>query len=583
MADSPERTSCLSAEPHENNITDPLLHFLGCIKISKRHDFLEENFPGWKEEAGEYHKDPSSQHLPKAANQLAIHWATRIQNEMRRIALLRHTLSMDNRDKHLVQEMGESGEIWRGENKLNRGANSNTGPDFPRSTEEYVPEKDALVLVIQFQNSKGFTDPDQRLSGEFPNQTTTIDKLLDESNPEENLLYKDRESDSNHIKYFHIPSNNMTWVEEAIARYHVGRKSNSFKKSNDIVIDMQCLHWEAPRTQEQLVREIDKIIQSSRVQPERVVENAMPNKTKWNRYNRNALGRYLLAAAHLYQGMKTYRDGTLLYEYYLKQSAVYTSRTLEKASSSLFKSIKKTNASGAIQKGTATTSDTFHRYDEDTKDLLEHKGLSNEKMFQVIMEDQLRVWVLNGKSLITYFSRRYGTDTQDSLEVPKSISTYLEQISTDKAQIRTVFELALIVFNKYIEIPFKGGRLSNTQPRTGNTFFYEELDIVLNILNAQEDVVRSFAEEAERVLDPDGSFCAIFVRTALAKKDPLELGKGYGDYRSFKLRASECRETIESQRKEINLLREDAINTGDKVTIPFASFLVLAISELTTG
>jgi hypothetical protein len=62
--------------------------------------------------------------------------------------------------------------------------------------------------MILYQDSKPYRDPNY--PEEFPNQKLPIHNLLD-SKKETNPLA--RECPKNMIRYFHLPANNMSWVE----------------------------------------------------------------------------------------------------------------------------------------------------------------------------------------------------------------------------------------------------------------------------------------------------------------------------------------------------------------------------------
>ncbi|RYO91624.1 hypothetical protein DL766_003197 [Monosporascus sp. MC13-8B] len=62
----------------------------------------------------------------------------------------------------------------------------------------------------------GKTCKNQNIPGEFPNQKIPMDKIL--TGEHENPLMQKCPRDT--IRYFHFPTNNMSWIETAIARYY---------------------------------------------------------------------------------------------------------------------------------------------------------------------------------------------------------------------------------------------------------------------------------------------------------------------------------------------------------------------------
>jgi hypothetical protein len=100
----------------------------------------------------------------------------------------------------------------------------------------------------------------------------------------------------------------------------------------------------------------------------------------------------------------------------------------------------------------------------------------------------------------------------------------------------------------------------------------DELDIMLRISNIHQDMINSFIEQAEHILDPDRSFRKFSDHTPLKRNYLREDEKvSYEEYESFKVRGNECQERINRHVKDLESLRESAKNTADGVII-FSSF-----------
>ncbi len=190
------------------------------------------------------------------------------------------------------------------------------------------------------------------------------------------------------------------------------------------------------------------------------------------------LGRYLLAAAHLYEGMTTYRDKMLLRKYLPLDPPIHPRRTLDQAFYWTLNSTKKRDRDQVVYRGTTVTHNDFHRYDSETGEWPDHKGLENRdcetcrtnirKVSRVVMVDQLWMWILDSKTLITCFPKRYGANKQDWSGVHKSIRTSLENLGSN--QIRTVFELALIVLDECTKTFFDRTKFLDRQPQVIDEF-----------------------------------------------------------------------------------------------------------------
>ncbi|KAI0197001.1 hypothetical protein F4808DRAFT_299052 [Astrocystis sublimbata] len=741
MANKLEVSSCLSSERHDHDITNPLLHFLGCIEICERQDFLHGNTRIWEDEL-EHQRNLQGQNADETVENMKKGWKSNIESEMRRIATLRHALSSDEQDKHLVKDVEESGQSWRmsEEYKSNidrvkewRGnaTQSISEPEFTSPARAYSPEEDTSVPVIQFKAGRGFSETcDDRLSGKFPNQKTTVKKLLEVSDQKANLLHNNRDFDNNHIKYFHIPTNNMKWAEEAIARYygesspgldemqrHLRRPpksdasivlqdrywrgqlhgdvslppharymspicetiSSPGKKLNEqlknIVLFMPYLHWETSKRREEFAHEIDNIVsqtardhakkeadakmsrqQSRRLLPSAAAENQIQishkhgvepknlgpiesiadavqryqNKIPSSFQSEHALGHYLLAAARLYEGITTYRDRKLLREYLPKGPSIHPRRTLDQAYYWTLKSTKMRDRDQVIYRGTTATRDAFHHFDEENNEWPEHKELEGgvcphcstniRKVSRVIMVDQLWMWILDAKTLITCFLKRYGANKQDYSGVHKSIRTRLEDPGSES--IRTVFELAIIVLDECTTTLFDRTKSLDRRPQVIDEFskaigkiahkqgvafdrlwrwtdearkffrsqgyvnprklhlplldinpegklereiedIIEELDIMLRILSTHQDIIKSFIEQSEGILDPNGDFLQK-LRNHESVQEASRKEK-YEDYQCFKLRANDCQNRVNIQVKELECLRKSARNTSDDV------------------
>jgi len=215
-------TTCLSAEDHGCGITDGIAHYFGCIKICERDTFFTDANKLWEKEV-EYQTGIGATNALETVENLRGRWENNVQREVKRVAILRKALSetgaethsTPNPDRSLIKNLEESRRAWK-EWRVSKGK-----PDLPEptqrdsttgeSTPTYKLENDISVPIIQFENYWGSNDPDPRIKGKFPNQKTTIEKLLYERtpNPEDQLIHGGHDVKSGRFKYFHIPSNNM--------------------------------------------------------------------------------------------------------------------------------------------------------------------------------------------------------------------------------------------------------------------------------------------------------------------------------------------------------------------------------------
>ncbi|KAI1169866.1 hypothetical protein F4777DRAFT_571584 [Nemania sp. FL0916] len=227
MAHKPISSGCLSDEEHDHNITNPLVHLIGCITIQRRDTVFHEDDAIWKAEM-EYRAKQSEQEQGKdpgtAVREMIQRWKSNFDSEMKRINILRKTLSQTQYDKHLVEDVVQCRRAWRDTAPRDTDPLDTSLSSAPKKRKRYTPEKDVSVPVIQFKDREGFTDGN--LGGKFPNQKIKINQLLGKAKskpkhkPKSNLLYRESSPAEGCVKYFHIPSNNMIWIEQAIARYY---------------------------------------------------------------------------------------------------------------------------------------------------------------------------------------------------------------------------------------------------------------------------------------------------------------------------------------------------------------------------
>ncbi|KAI1086348.1 hypothetical protein F5B19DRAFT_163230 [Rostrohypoxylon terebratum] len=247
--------TCLSPDDHGCDIKDHLLHFIGCIKIKDRDTFFKFDHPIWKQEF-EHQKGHFCLEDGKAeatTRRKRESWKDDCEGELRRISFLRKTLAADKKDKHLIKAINSSRQSWHKKN----GRDVIESPDDTEELDVYEPEKDINAPIIRFEGGKGadvFVDDEgqngrHRVWNKFPNQKTALSDLL---HHEKNLLHSDNFA-SDCLGYFHIPSNNMIWAEQAISRYfgeerpdyHATHRELNRKKKTRTYMVLRDQYWKS--------------------------------------------------------------------------------------------------------------------------------------------------------------------------------------------------------------------------------------------------------------------------------------------------------------------------------------------------
>ncbi|KAH9904479.1 hypothetical protein F4778DRAFT_64649 [Xylariomycetidae sp. FL2044] len=270
--------TCLSAEPHDDNVRDILTHYLGCLEFAERKEFFKDTNKVWEEEVEYFEAEGVSREEAKRRGEKnRDKWKRNCATEERRIEFLRKALERDEKEqekeqnarreelrrdaqdkgqdeKHLVKSaidslvknVNASRYKWRDSDEYKdnikdvqswRKQNGNHIDSVPENisnpsetnatqgnTAAYDPEHDINAAIMQFENGMAVEDiGEDMVKGSFPDHKIKIKRLLEEPRDEEdrktNILHKAQKSNDETVNYFHLPSNNMTWAEEAIARY----------------------------------------------------------------------------------------------------------------------------------------------------------------------------------------------------------------------------------------------------------------------------------------------------------------------------------------------------------------------------
>ncbi|KAK8057455.1 hypothetical protein PG996_011392 [Apiospora saccharicola] len=680
--------TCLSTEePHD--ISDHLLHYLGCLTYNEREKLFDENNEIWEEEISHFKEldatfqdsDPRPKFSPEQrVRKKREAWKADCEKELTRVRILREAIRTDKHDRHLDESIRASSKRWM-DHKGHRGRPpTNEILDTPK----YNLERDISVPIIQYklrgevngaassEDDRGWekeANPEQRVWGDFPDQKTKLDVL--KTDPTVNLLHQDRYPDR--IKYFHLPSNNMIWAENALSRYfgeerpdrhairrelkrnpktraymllrdpfwrsqlHGGQKAPPHARHmepmcitassvnatgaspENMVLFMPFLHWETSRQREKSARTITQTVERSKREdkeylnrmkekriekhriacdvadpaPVRPQISASPKRsdiridsfpdTVPQRYFKDALrfeenyrlriekplGHYLLDAARLFEGMSNYRDKKLLEKYTSGDTPLHPRRTLDQAYHWKLNTTKKRDRDQVVYRATTIPSEKYHIYHRTEGMWPKHKDFNIEgdcdectsrikKVSRVVMVDQLWMWVLDKKTIITCFPKRYGVNKQDSSGVHKSIRRRLEA----NPQIRTVFDLGLIIFDECSNVFFDRTSVDPSQPAVIDIFskaignvmhqqtasfdrlwkwtelatkayrsknlvsshfeiplldinpegklqreikdIIEELDIMLHITTCHRRILKQYKDNAENMLDPYG-------------------------------------------------------------------------------
>jgi len=190
MANWPQE-KCRSGLHHDTSVEGGLLHYLGCLPFRDRNHFF----------------DGLQADQEKLKNS--------ILEEEARIYRLRETFEGDEttRDGKLLSTFKTALATkfkaqGRQQHALPPPRSTTTSTVSPISK---IGDLDDLnANVIYFKNHEPYDHPDFKSSGTFPNQKIPLSLLLKRDQKKNPLMWKCEE---NMIRYFHVPANNMAWIE----------------------------------------------------------------------------------------------------------------------------------------------------------------------------------------------------------------------------------------------------------------------------------------------------------------------------------------------------------------------------------
>ncbi|KAI1858852.1 uncharacterized protein JN550_012414 [Neoarthrinium moseri] len=519
--------TCLSSESHDS-IKDDLLHYLGCLEFSEREHFFNDSNLVWVEQAKHQLKPNTSDTTAKEhAKAIKDVWKKNCDKELSRIIFLRDTLAEDNSERHLVEKVNESATAWRKsrvfrENidrvrqwRHEQGKKNQVVQQYPETRDRgYVLQKDVSVPIIQFENGRGVDEKDldgsgkpraDRVWGTFPNQKTKVDALFSKCEADtsidegldDNLLHRRRHT--GRIRYYHFPSNNMSWAEPAILvkLYLITTQfTESYKESREhrliwssvthtgeasymVVIE----HLLTLATCVLYVRLFRRVLNPKtfdvKRRTDRVASDHEGHSKNMVLFTSSMLSRNISQPTgkvewRLFEGMVSYRDKKLLEEYLCKDEwnrSMHPRRTLDQAYFWTLNTTRSRDRDQVVYRHTTARPEAFHSFDWNTNEWSDHKNLKIEgnceqckdnirKVSRVIMVDQLWLWVLDASTIITCFPKRYGQNKHDASGVHKSIRVAIEGAK----EVRTVFDLALIILDECSKTFFDRTKKLDRQP-----------------------------------------------------------------------------------------------------------------------
>ncbi|KAM0327166.1 hypothetical protein ACHAQA_006297 [Verticillium albo-atrum] len=481
-----------------------MLHYLGCI----RHELAR-----FKNLASKEHVD---QKVRKRVHAKREKWKAECERGVRRFEFLRQTLDASEDEAHFGATFDRSLKEWKASDEYKTGialverAKLNPRPSNPlpkpvlasvptlqsedsgiRHVGGYDPEKDLNVHIIRYENSEDKPEDDYQSKGcesndrppahvskrQMPSEQTKVEAVLrDQPNNRMSELRLGTTGES--LAYVHFPANNMDWIERAIARYYgqdapdydgvIRELQGAYKTETYMILRPQ--YWRG-QMHGYSVKGLNYGMNQKGLHVDRNGRILLSPLNK----KRN-IGQLLLDAARLYEAMSSFRDRMVLKKYLYHEPPLHPRRTLDQAYYWTLNTTKSRDRDQVVYRATTAKQQDFHQF-VDGK-CSEHEELDGKpcrictsgikKISRVVMVDQLWMWILDEKTIITSFPKRYGTQKYDHSGVHKAIRTKLDNARPN--QIRSVFDLGLLVIDECSNTFFDRARTTDRQPQVIDQF-----------------------------------------------------------------------------------------------------------------
>ncbi|KAK8071235.1 hypothetical protein PG997_011438 [Apiospora hydei] len=346
----------------------------------------------------------------------------------------------------------------------------------------------------------------------FPNQKIPVHELLEST--EDNPLMEPCPED--HIRYFHFPTNNMEWIEKAIARYYNekpqaldnrhhtynfnGRKTDKLlarefwrgqmhgsstysptprtqlgdgpttaedraKKGGQSMRgtcvlsapsspELPYMHWETSSRRAKMVQVINETIGYHKPSSSPAFFDVTLEKIKKSRLKTEPKPWRRLLARYLFTLAQVAEQMDYEADERLLRDYVKNDPPLH---------IRRT----LDQYYFVTLDDTTHR----DKDQVVYRGTLdktlNRTQSRVVMVDQLWLWILDDNTIITSFPRRWGRNKPDPSGVHKSLRERFEARPED---IRSIQHLALMIIDQCSRVFFDRTKPLDHRPEVMDIF-----------------------------------------------------------------------------------------------------------------
>ncbi|KAF5873561.1 uncharacterized protein Bfra_005024 [Botrytis fragariae] len=310
------------------------------------------------------------------------------------------------------------------------------------------------------------------------------------------------------IRYFHFPANNMKWIEQfkdiimkakttdhrhreffpgncgqgsSMALQMIHFMLGTCVRTANVFLKMPYLHWEMDRKRAHMANIAKKLTSEHRekqtryhIRHQNMLANLVKDNTKKFGFLHTAeakvltnsdgpapsdkntsgkvtkpWGRYLMQVAKVYEAMDLEPDIKLVHSHLHEQPPFHPRRTLDQ--SYYFK---------------------LENTESRDRDQVVYRGTKERRIIhastRVVMVDQLWMYILDEHTIITSFPKRLGRNKPDSSGVHRCVRDRLEKIRP--GQINSVYDLALLIMNECSMVFFDRTKPTDERPEVLDIF-----------------------------------------------------------------------------------------------------------------
>ncbi|KAL2168027.1 hypothetical protein VTG60DRAFT_503 [Thermothelomyces hinnuleus] len=480
--------------------SDAVIHYNGCLPETERQQFRDS-------------LDPENQQRIGRAD-------AKIADLRSRLETVDHASTAGSRLRDFKRAMAE----WRaatgrshvpaalspGYSQSQTSRNAALGAS--RGVDGYIK-----ASVMYFKDGQPYDLPG--LPKSFPKQKVPVADLLSEDAAKNPIM---QPVEDGILRYFHLAANNLTWIEEAQVQtaesktetvlqpgYWKGQQNfdadcevharhmrpffsgisvdpldSEHQSPKSMVLFMPYLHWETDRGRARsakIIKEARKYnLSSIRHVGDRAKNRLARTEThvtvapSWESQpqpstpgqhidRRRALGHALRCASALLEAMDSHVEEQLTMRYLHAEPPLHPRRTLDQAYYGALRSTGARDRDQVVYRGTTAQphqcvgAEACPQCKEDSR-----------KTPRILMVDQLWLWCLDEKTIITSFPRRWARNRPDSSAIHKSLRTRLRHAR--RGEISSAYDLVLMIIDETSRVFFDRTKTDTDQPNLVELF-----------------------------------------------------------------------------------------------------------------